>query len=425
MAPEVISGSVYNEKADIWSVGITAIEMAELRPPLATVHPLSAIFIIPSRPSPKLSKPYEFSDAFSRFLAMCLDKNPEKRKSASELLDDPFVAGSEHANSLVEKIAKANAIVAKLGRREALGEFYQKNQTAFDGEIACGGATKSESDPEHAVITDTEKCDAFECEKSMIREEPKVKTRSTRKSCPPPKKETAGTKKSEHSESTAPQKGVQGACKAAAATKLQSSSVSRKRRTEAAMSKQRRRSRHSSDSFDEKVAQLECLLEQERQKNSEKDEQIALLVKQLNERAVIVPPKAQTEQARDSPRLLSQQIATLQQCAQAMTSLVNTVLARQECDAATATATVTTSSFSCSTSSLSLNSLSNGTADASTVAAQLSAANTELARKETELKEMQGRIKDLEAERELLLQRVSRLEAVRGCRTNSEPCRED
>ncbi|KDO31494.1 STE/STE20/MST protein kinase [Saprolegnia parasitica CBS 223.65] len=91
MAPEVIQETQYDCKADIWSLGITAIEMAEGDPPLASMHPMRAIFLIPSRPSPTLKEPAQYSPAFSDFLALCLKKSAADRPSAADLLSHPFI----------------------------------------------------------------------------------------------------------------------------------------------------------------------------------------------------------------------------------------------------------------------------------------------------------------------------------------------
>ncbi|OQS07620.1 vacuolar protein sorting-associated protein 35 [Thraustotheca clavata] len=106
MAPEVIQETQYDGKADIWSLGITAIEMAEGDPPLASMHPMRAIFLIPSRPPPQLSEPDKYSPAFSDFIATCLKKNAADRPSAEDLLNHPFIKKdidrleSIHANGL-------------------------------------------------------------------------------------------------------------------------------------------------------------------------------------------------------------------------------------------------------------------------------------------------------------------------------------
>jgi serine/threonine kinase 4 len=76
MSPEVISKSKYNKKTDIWSLGITAIEMAEGVPPYSHIHPLRALFAIKNKPPNSLSKPELWSQEFNNFVGKCLTVDP-------------------------------------------------------------------------------------------------------------------------------------------------------------------------------------------------------------------------------------------------------------------------------------------------------------------------------------------------------------
>ncbi|KAM5134921.1 serine/threonine-protein kinase 4-like [Mantella aurantiaca] len=116
MAPEVIQEIGYNCVADIWSLGITAIEMAEGKPPYADIHPMRAIFMIPSNPPPTLRKPELWSKHFEDFINQCLVKNPEQRASATELLQHPFVKTTKGATILRHLITEA--MDAKIKRSE-------------------------------------------------------------------------------------------------------------------------------------------------------------------------------------------------------------------------------------------------------------------------------------------------------------------
>ncbi|GMF32318.1 unnamed protein product [Phytophthora lilii] len=91
MAPEVIQEAQYDCKADLWSLGITALELAEGEPPLAHMHPMRAIFLIPNRAPPELREPNKYSPEFRDFLAVCLKKDPQERASAEDLLRHPFI----------------------------------------------------------------------------------------------------------------------------------------------------------------------------------------------------------------------------------------------------------------------------------------------------------------------------------------------
>uniref|UniRef100_A0A673UGJ2 non-specific serine/threonine protein kinase n=1 Tax=Suricata suricatta TaxID=37032 RepID=A0A673UGJ2_SURSU len=117
MAPEVIQEIGYNCVADIWSLGITAIEMAEGKPPYADIHPMRAIFMIPTNPPPTFRKPELWSDNFMDFVRQCLVKSPEQRATATQLLQHPFVKSAKGVSILRDLINEAMDV--KLKRQEA------------------------------------------------------------------------------------------------------------------------------------------------------------------------------------------------------------------------------------------------------------------------------------------------------------------
>lgn len=84
--------SSYDSRCDVWSVGITAIELAEGDPPLADLHPMRALFQIPRNPPPRLSHPEDYTpDLLPDFISECLVKDLEERPFVRELLEHPFM----------------------------------------------------------------------------------------------------------------------------------------------------------------------------------------------------------------------------------------------------------------------------------------------------------------------------------------------
>lgn len=94
MAPELIRGTAYDGAVDVWSLGITAIEMAEGEPPHMTEAPLRALLLITISDSPALQNPGRWSRSFAHFLRRACDTNAEKRASAEQLLLHPFIASA-------------------------------------------------------------------------------------------------------------------------------------------------------------------------------------------------------------------------------------------------------------------------------------------------------------------------------------------
>uniref|UniRef100_A0A7S3UZM9 Protein kinase domain-containing protein n=1 Tax=Aplanochytrium stocchinoi TaxID=215587 RepID=A0A7S3UZM9_9STRA len=113
MAPEVYATRLaYTTKVDIWSLGITLIEMCEGKPPHANLHPGAVHLMISIKQAPTLTRPDEWSPEISSFLASCVQKNPQDRLDASELLGHRFVAKAVVEISKAEPVGASRIVQA-------------------------------------------------------------------------------------------------------------------------------------------------------------------------------------------------------------------------------------------------------------------------------------------------------------------------
>jgi len=116
MAPEIIRQIGHDYKVDIWSTGITAIEMVKGSPPHSDLHPMMVLFMIPKNPSPTLDGDY--SDDFKNFVSLCLEKEPENRPNAKTLLEHPFIKNCQPTSILPELIERKKIICLRTPRNE-------------------------------------------------------------------------------------------------------------------------------------------------------------------------------------------------------------------------------------------------------------------------------------------------------------------
>ncbi|XP_049425823.1 STE20-like kinase b [Epinephelus fuscoguttatus] len=118
MAPEVVMCETskdrpYDYKADIWSLGVTLIELAQIEPPNHEMNPMRVLLKIAKSDPPTLMQPSRWSPEFSDFLKRCLDKHVDNRWTASQLLQHSFVSSVTDSRPLRELIAEAKAEVTE------------------------------------------------------------------------------------------------------------------------------------------------------------------------------------------------------------------------------------------------------------------------------------------------------------------------
>ncbi|KAI3354162.1 hypothetical protein L3Q82_018700, partial [Scortum barcoo] len=151
MAPEVILAmdeGQYDGKVDIWSLGITCIELAERKPPLFNMNAMSALYHIAQNESPTLQSS-EWTDYFRNFVDSCLQKFPQDRPNSEELLKHAFVQRERPESVLIDLINRTKDAVRELDNLQ-----YRKMKKILFQEAHNGPTTEAqdeEEEPEHSV----------------------------------------------------------------------------------------------------------------------------------------------------------------------------------------------------------------------------------------------------------------------------------
>ncbi|KAI6177303.1 Sterile20-like kinase [Aphelenchoides bicaudatus] len=143
MSPEVvlceaIKDQPYDCLADIWSLGITLIELAQMDPPNAQYNPMRVLIKIQKSDPPKLDRPGKWSPFFNDFLDCCLKKNPNDRNTADQLKTHPFIKDATNPRPILELIYEKNADVQE--------EIIVDEEGSIDGGSVMTGDFESSDD---------------------------------------------------------------------------------------------------------------------------------------------------------------------------------------------------------------------------------------------------------------------------------------
>ncbi|KAM5170740.1 uncharacterized protein ACMZJ9_003615 [Mantella aurantiaca] len=161
MAPEVVicetcKDAPYDYKADIWSLGVTLIELAETQPPHHEMNPTRVLLKILKSQPPSLKYHHLWSPDFKSFHHKCLQRNPQDRSSASELLEHPFVSSVTDNSPLRELVAE---LLADIMEEEEVGSMKDGSPEIPLGSHSVGSSlTDPKSPADKSSIKEENKC---------------------------------------------------------------------------------------------------------------------------------------------------------------------------------------------------------------------------------------------------------------------------
>lgn len=159
MAPEVLDPSEtggYDVKADTWSLGVTAIELAYGKPPYALNQPMKVIMMLMKHPSPSLDVPEHevktltlkagrnFSSAFKHFVDLCLQKDPRKRPTAQQLLEHNFLKNLPADEAVCCAYLQKHMLAGLPGVGERF-KIHQQKGAAARGSVSSASSSSSAS----------------------------------------------------------------------------------------------------------------------------------------------------------------------------------------------------------------------------------------------------------------------------------------
>ena len=168
MSPEVILQSQYDQKTDIWSLGITCVEMAEGEPPNSKIRTFLVMKHIVREPPKGLTNPEKWSKEFNNFVSLCLTVEADKRPNAKDLIKHPFILKFSRGNALISEL-----VTVSLDEIAHYRKTYLNDEDSQDDEPCCNETQKFNS-----VIYNTVKSANDECGTMIVNRVEKETTRN-------------------------------------------------------------------------------------------------------------------------------------------------------------------------------------------------------------------------------------------------------